>query len=45
MVTIELKGESIVQIRGKYNRKAEDKEMYIIQKWVTKEGLSISRWC
>jgi hypothetical protein len=45
MVTIELKGESIVQIRGKYNRKAEDKEMYIIQKWATKEGLSISRWC
>jgi hypothetical protein len=45
MVTIELRGDSIVQIRGKHNRKVEQKEMYIIEKWATKEGLKISRWC
>jgi hypothetical protein len=45
MVTIELKGHDIVQIRGRYNRKVDGKEMYIIQKWATKEGLSISKWC
>jgi len=46
MVTIEMKiDKTIVQIRGRYNRKVEEKEMYIINRWAEKEGLTISRWC
>jgi hypothetical protein len=45
MVTVELRGNTIVQIRGKYNKSAEQKDMYIINRWATKEGLIVSRWC
>jgi len=45
LLTIELnKMRTIVQIRGKHNARADEKEMRIIQKWATQERLQLSRW-
>lgn len=35
---------TIVQIRGKYNRLPSDVEMKVIDRWIVKEGLTISKW-
>jgi hypothetical protein len=44
LVTIELRNKTVVQVRGKNNRAPEKKEIQIMQRWMTKENLEISRW-
>lgn len=45
LLTIELsKSKVIVQVRGKYNARANENEMLIIRKWAAKEGLQLSSW-
>ena len=41
-LTIEVRDNAIVQIRGKVNRFATDLEMGIIQEWAAKAGLQIA---
>jgi hypothetical protein len=45
LLTIEVnKMRTIVQIRGKYNARAEEHEMRIIRKWALQERLQLSSW-
>jgi hypothetical protein len=46
LVTIEVRNSSrqICQIRGQYNRVANQKEMSVIKRWASREGLSVSSY-
>jgi PcfJ-like protein len=46
LLTIELSmpSNTIVQVRGRYNKLPSEMEMKVIQRWAEKESLSISRW-
>ena len=42
LLTIEIRGQDIVQVRGKCNRMAKDVEKKLIRAWAKKEGLKIN---
>ncbi len=46
LLTIELSmpNNTIVQVRGKYNKLPSEMEMKVVNRWADKEGLTISRW-
>lgn len=44
LLTIEVKGTQIVQMRGKNNRKYTNHEVRLVEIWAKQEGLSFSRW-
>ena len=46
LLTIELSmpSNTVVQVRGKYNKLPSEMEMKVINRWADKEGLTISRW-
>lgn len=44
LLTIEVRGNAISQIRGPLNRKYTPKEIGIIHRWASKEGLSVSSY-
>ena len=46
LLTIELSmpSNTIVQVRGRYNRLPSEVEMKVINRWVDKEGLTVSKW-
>jgi hypothetical protein len=44
-VTIEVRGNSIVQIRGVCNSRPDGETKAVVQKWAVAHGLTISRYC
>ena len=46
LLTIELSMQSntIVQVRGRYNRLPSEVELKVINRWADKEGLTVSKW-
>lgn len=44
LITVEVRGTSVRQIRGKHNRHATDEEYSVIAKWETKNNLTRSSW-
>ena len=43
-ITIEVRGKSIVQIRGRYNKKPEPYYMSMVEQWAYTNNLSISKY-
>jgi hypothetical protein len=43
-LTVEIRGKTIRQARGKYNREASSKERLVLQRFASESGLVVGRW-